>query len=325
MPRTTVAVLGTGTMGAPIARNLVRTGFVVRAWNRTREKAEPLADMGATVAGTPAEAAADAHFVLTMLSDLDAVAETMEEADGAFGSMDADSIWLQMSTVGVEGAAWLGQLAAEHGVGYVDAPVLGTREPAEKAELLVLASGPDELRRWCAPVFDAIGKETRWLGAAGLGSRMKMVVNMWLLAMTEAAAECVAFAEALGVEPREFLDTVRGTPIDTPYLHLKGEAILDRDLEPSFKLRHAAKDARLVLEAAGRAGIEPRVARAARDAFLRAIALGHGDDDMAATYFATAKDGYLSTRATSGWPSSAPMTRSTEPSGSGSTGSSPSR
>jgi 3-hydroxyisobutyrate dehydrogenase len=151
------------------------------------------------------------------------------------------------------------------------------------------------------------------------------VVNMWLLAVTEAAAESVALAEALAVDPREFLDIMRGSPIDTPYLHIKGAAILDRDLEPSFKLRLAAKDARLVLDAAGRAGIEPGVLRATRDAFLRAIALGHGDDDMAATYFATAKDDYLSTRATSGWPLSAPMTRSTDASGSGSTGSSPSR
>ena len=117
MPRTTVAVLGTGTMGEPIARNLVRTGFVVRVWNRTREKAEPLADMGATVAGTPAEAADGAHFVLTMLTDLDAVLEVMEEANGAFGPMAPDAIWLQMSTVGVDGAAWLGQLMILMGTG----------------------------------------------------------------------------------------------------------------------------------------------------------------------------------------------------------------
>jgi 3-hydroxyisobutyrate dehydrogenase len=288
MPRTVVAVLGTGTIGGAIARNLVRTGFVVRVWNRTREKAEPLAEMGATVSASPAEAAAEAHFVITTLTDLDAVAEVMEEQDGAFGSMDDDAIWLQLSTVGVEGAQWLGRLAAEHRVAYVDAPVVGTRGPAETGDLVILASGPEELRKWCTPVFDAIGKQTHWLGAAGLGSRMKMVVNMWLLTVTEAAAESVAFAEALGVDPREFLETVRGTPLDTPYLHIKAEAILDRDLEPSFKLRLAAKDARLVLEAAGRAGIEPRLARAARDSFLRAMNLGHGDDDMAATYFATA-------------------------------------
>jgi 3-hydroxyisobutyrate dehydrogenase len=325
MPRTTVAVLGLGTMGDPIARNLVRTGFVVRVWNRTREKAEPLARMGAFVADTAAEAADGAHFVVTMLTDLDAVLETMEGERGALGSMDPDAIWLQLSTVGVDGAAWLAQLAGEHGVAYIDAPVLGTREPAEKGELVILAAGPDELRTWCAPVFDAIGKETHWLGAAGNGSRMKMVVNMWLLALTEAAAESVALAEALDVDPREFLDIMRGSPTDAPYLHIKGEAILDRNLEPSFKLRLAAKDARLVLEAAGRTGIEPRVLRATRDSFLRAIALGHGDDDMAATYFATAKDDYRSTRATSGWPSPAPMTTSTDRSGSGSTGSSPSR
>src|ERR1700686_96152 len=132
MPRTTVAVLGLGTMGDPIARNLVRTGFVVRVWNRTREKAEPLARMGAVVADTAAEAADGAHFVVTRVTDPDAAPETREGEDGALGSMDPDAIWLQLSTVGVDGAAWLGQLAAGHGIAYVDGPVLGTREPGGK-------------------------------------------------------------------------------------------------------------------------------------------------------------------------------------------------
>ncbi len=260
-----------------------------------------------------------------MLAGLDAVVETMEDENGAFGAMDPDAIWLQLSTVGVAGATWLGELAAEHDVDYVDAPVLGTREPAENGELVILASGPDELRPYCKIVFDAIGKETRWLGPAGLGSRLKMVVNMWLLALTAAAAEGIALAEALGLDPREFLEAVHGGPIDSPYLQMKGAAILARSFDPSFKLELAAKDARLVLEAAGRAGLEPAVARATRDAFARAVALGYGDEDMAAVYFATAQTDYRSTRETSGWPSPAPMTTSTDASGSGSTGSAPSR
>lgn len=287
MSETTVAVLGTGTMGEPIARNLLAAGFSVRAWNRTREKAGPLGKAGAAVCDTPAGAVVDAAFVLTILADGDAVAATME--DGVLAALEEDTIWLQLSTVGVAATERLARLAAAHGVAYVDAPVLGTRKPAEQGALVVLASGPAGLRGRCAPVLDAIGSETRWLGEAGTGSRLKLVVNLWLLAVTEAAAEALAFAEALGLDPREFLETMRGSQIDTPYLHLKGEAILERSLEPSFSLRLAGKDASLVLEAAERAGIDLALARAVQASFARAVELDHGEEDMAATYFATAE------------------------------------
>lgn len=279
-----VAVLGTGTMGTPIARNLLRAGLDVCVWNRTRAKAEPLAADGAIVRDSPADAVADAEIVITSLTDVDAVIETMH---GALGAMRPDAVWIQLSTVGVVGADQLGELARRSGIAYVDAPVLGTREPAEKGELVVLASGPTELRERCARIFDAIGTKTWWLGPAGVGSRMKMVTNMWLISVTESVAEAIALAEGLELDARVFLDIMSGTAIDTPYLHLKGEAILDRRLEASFKLSVATKDARLVLEAARRAGIDPAVARAAHDAFVRAVELGHGDEDMAAAYFAT--------------------------------------
>jgi 3-hydroxyisobutyrate dehydrogenase len=277
----TVAVLGTGTIGEPIARNLARAGFDVRVWNRTREKAEPLAAEGATVCDSAAEAAQAAELVLTVLADADATAETVEEiafADGA--------VWVQIATVGLEGAERLAELAHEKGVAFVDAPVLGTRQPAEDGKLVVLASGPDGALDRCQPVFDAIGQKTRRLGPVPNGSKLKMVTNLWLLAVTEGAAEAIALAEGLGLDPREFLATMEGSQIDTPYLHLKGEAILERRLEPSFRLELAAKDASLVLEAAARAGVETRVARGAREAFERGVELGHGDEDMAAVYFA---------------------------------------
>jgi 3-hydroxyisobutyrate dehydrogenase len=289
MAETTVAVLGTGTMGAPMARHLLEAGFDVRVWNRTRDKAAPLGEAGATVCDTPAEAVAGASLVLTPLADRDAVVETMEE-DGALGAMPDDAIWLQVATVGVAAADELAELAAERGVGFVDAPVVGTKEPAEQGELIVLASGPEELRARCAPVFDAIGKETRWVGEAGAGSRLKMVVNAWLLAVTEAGMEAIALAEGLGLDPRAFLSTVEGGPLDSPYLQLKAGKILDRSLEPSFTLELAAKDAGLVLEAAETARVDLAVAQAVREAFARAVELGHGHDDMAAAYFASAGD-----------------------------------
>jgi 3-hydroxyisobutyrate dehydrogenase len=284
---TRIAVLGAGTIGEPIARNLLRAGFAVAVWNRTREKANPLAAAGATVCDRPADAVAGAEFVLTVLSDGDAVAEVMEE-DGVLGAMSAEAVWLQLSTVGVVWAERLAELAAERGTAYVDAPVLGTRKPAEDGELVVLASGADELEERCAPVFGAIGRQTRWFGPAGCGSRMKMVVNLWLIAIVEGAAEAIALAEGLGLDPRGLLATVAGGPLDSQYLQLKGKAIMERSLAPSFKLSLAEKDARLVLEAGEQAGVELPLARAVRDAFERAVELGHGDEDLAAVYFATA-------------------------------------
>lgn len=278
---TTVAVLGTGTIGEPIARNLARAGFDVRVWNRTREKAEPLGQDGAAVCGSATEAAQGAGIVLTVLADADATAETVEEVEFSDGAT-----WVQLATVGVDGAERLAELAQEKGVAFVDAPVLGTRQPAEQAELVVLASGPDDALDRCEPVFDAIGRQTRRLGPVPNGSKLKMVTNLWLLAVTEGAAEAIALAEGLGLDPRDFLATMEGSQIDTPYLHLKGEAMLERRLDPSFKLEHAAKDSALVLEAADRAGVDTRVARAVRKAFERGIELGYGDEDMAAVYFA---------------------------------------
>ena len=289
MAETTVAVLGTGTMGAPIARNLLKADFDVRVWNRTRARAEPLGEAGATVCDSPVEAVAGAAFVLTPLADGDVVAEVMDE-DGALGAMEDDAVWLQIATVGIAAAEEMAELAAEHDVVYVDAPLLGTREPAEKGELVILASGPEEVRDRCAPVLDAIGKQTRWVGEAGMAHRLKLVINMWLLALTGAAGEAIALAEGLGIDPRLFLETVNGTPIDTPYLQMKGGMILERELEPSFTLRLAEKDASLVMEAAAQANVELDLARATQDVFARAVEHGHGDEDMAAVYFAAAKE-----------------------------------
>ena len=280
--------VGLGVMGRAIVRRLLDASHEVTVWNRTREKAEPLGEAGAVVCETPAGAASGAAFVLTTVADAGAVAETMEGDDGALGAMEDDAVWLQLATVGVAAADRLRELAAGAGVAFVDAPVLGTRKPAEQGELVVLASGPADARDRCAAVFDAIGKETRWVGEAGAGSRLKMVTNAWLLSVMEAAAEAIALAEGLGIDPREFLGTMDGSQIDTPYLHIKGEAILERELAPSFKLRLAEKDARLVLAAGEQAGIDLALARAAHDKFARAVELGHGDEDMAATYFASA-------------------------------------
>jgi 3-hydroxyisobutyrate dehydrogenase len=280
---TTIAVLGTGTMGAPMARNLAAAGFTVRAWNRTRAKAEPLEQDGVTVVDSPAQAADGADVLLTMLFDVESVLAVAPEA---LAALPADSVWLQMSTVGVAGVGRLTALAAEHGVAYVDAPVLGTKAPAEQGKLVVLASADPALRDRCAAVFDVVGARTTWVDGPAAATKLKLVLNNWVVTLMEGIAESIALAEATGLDPRQFLDAIKGGLMDTPYAQLKGTAIIERNFATSFSLAGAHKDAGLVLDLAAEAGVELAVTEAVRRHMARAVELGHGDEDMAATYFA---------------------------------------
>ena len=280
----TIAVLGAGgTMGRPMARNLARSGASVRAWNRSAEKARELAGEGIELCPSPAAATAGASVVLTMLSDADAVLEVMDGDDGALAGSSAGTIWLQMSMIGVEATDRCAKLAERHGLRFVDAPVLGTKQPAEQGKLVVLASGPDELRERLAPVFGAVGKRTMWIGEAGAGARLKIAVNLWILTVVEGAAETLALAEGLGLDPSLVLDAVSGGPLDLPYLQMKGKAMIERSFEPSFRLALAAKDAALVEDAAARHHLDlPLIATIRRR--LEAGAQEHGEQDMSATF-----------------------------------------
>ena len=282
-PTRTVAFLGTGTMGLPMVRNLLAAGLVVRVWNRTRDKAEPLVANGATVHDSPGEAADGADTLVTMLFDLDAVATV---APQALPALHPDAVWLQMSTVGIAGSEQLAALAKEHGVAYVDAPVVGTKAPAEQGALTVLAAAPPGLRERAEPVFDAVGTKTVWVDAPCGGTRLKLVANTWVLALTEGVAESIALAEGLGLDPQLFLDTIKGAPTDALYAQLKGSAMIARSFEPSFALDAALKDAGLILEAADQADLDLAVTEPVRRHLSRAAELGHGAEDMAATYYA---------------------------------------
>jgi 3-hydroxyisobutyrate dehydrogenase len=280
----TVAVLGTGIMGAAMARNLLAAGMQVRVWNRSREKAEPLVQDGATVAASPAEAAEGAGFALTMLPEAGVIEEVAVGEDGALSTLSGDGVWLQMSTVGIEGHERLAALAQERGVTYVDAPVLGTKEPAEGGQLVVLASGPKEIRERCEPVFDAVGSKTLWLGEAGTGSRLKLITNNWIVGLLGVLAETISLARATGVDPARFLEVIEGGPLGLPYAQMKGKMMIEEDFPASFALELARKDAGLVLDAADAQELRLTVAEAVAARFDEAINAGHGEEDMAAVY-----------------------------------------
>jgi 3-hydroxyisobutyrate dehydrogenase len=279
---TKVAVLGTGIMGAAMARNLLSEGMEVRAWNRSREKAEPLKEDGAEVTGSPEDAARGADFLLTMLADADVIEEAV--AGDVLPALAEGGVWLQMSTVGEDGSGRLAEMANEHGVPYVDAPVLGTKQPAEQGQLVVLASGPEEVRERSEPVFDAVGSKTIWLGEAGAGSRLKLVVNNWIVGLLGVLAETVALARSIGVEPSKFLETIEGGPLGLPYAQLKGNMMIEEDFPTSFSARLARKDTGLVLGTAQAHDLRMPVAEAVAARFDEAIEAGHGEEDMAAVY-----------------------------------------
>ena len=275
----TIAALGTGVMGAPMARNLARAGHDVRAWNRSPEKAAALRDDGVDVRDDPADAAAGADIVLTMLADADAALDVGRRANLADGQ-----IWWQASTIGIDGIEQCAALAQETGATLVDAPVLGTRLPAEQGNLVVLASGPDSALDALAPLFDAVGQRTMRVGPAGTATRLKLAVNLWVLVVTQGTAETIAFAQSLDVKPEWVLEALEGGALDLPYFRMKSKLMLDEDFPASFALALAAKDARLVAEAAARHGADLPVAAAIAERFTQATEAGHGDEDMAATY-----------------------------------------
>jgi 3-hydroxyisobutyrate dehydrogenase len=285
----TIAVLGAGgTMGFAMARSMAQAGLTVRAWNRTEERAEPLADDGVYVASSPADAARGAGIVVTMLADAEAVISAFQDAlPGIDATADPHVLWLQMSTIGEEATRRCENFANSSGVGFVDAPVLGTREPAEHGDLVILESGPEQAGPRIQPVFDAIGQRTIRVGPTGAGTRLKLILNSWVLAVVEAGAETIALAEGLGIDPGLFFSAIEGGALDLPYLRTKASAIASRDFSPSFRLNLAAKDAELVTDSALLHGLDLPLFEAI------AMRLGegtaeHGDDDFSATYLTSA-------------------------------------
>lgn len=279
-----VAVLGTGIMGAGMARSLLRAGLEVCAWNRTIERAQPLAKSGARVEADAADAVRGADVVLTMLADGAAVRAAMEAAEPG---LSAGQIWLQNSTVGIEPIGALAEFADRHALRFVDAPVSGTRLPAENGQLLVLAAGAEDVREPLAHVLDAISAKTIWLGddaAQATATRLKLVINSWVLATTEAAAEAISLSEALGLDPTLFARTISGAIFDSPFLQTKAAAIANGDYTANFTASMAAKDAALIAQAGRDNGVDLPMAAAIADRMARTVEAGHGDKDMAATY-----------------------------------------
>jgi 3-hydroxyisobutyrate dehydrogenase len=239
-----------------------------------------LADDGARVCDSPAEAVADADLVVLMLFDTAAVLEVMAEALPATRN---GPVWVQSSTIGLEGTGQAADLANRFGAAFVDAPVLGTKQPAEQGALVFLAAGAEELRERVAPAFDAMGSKTIWVGEEpGRGSALKLACNAFVGTLTAAIGQSVGLATQLGLDPQLFLDALDGGASDSPYVHVKGAMMLSGEFPASFALDGVRKDLGLIREAELASGTSTTLTDAALACYDAAAGQGHGSDDMAA-------------------------------------------
>ena len=278
-PRPPVALLGAGTMGAAMAERLLDQGFAVHVWNRTPGPAARLAERGATAHTAAETAAAAAGVVLTMLPTADAVKEVM--ADHVVSAIPANGVWAQMGTVGVEATDSLRSRAERlrKELAFVDAPVTGSREPARSGHLVILASGPARARSMLQPVFETLGRPV-WLGEAGAGSRMKLVLNTWLAFEVEATAEVAAVADRLGVTHAALREAVAGGTLASGVAMTKLAKMESGDYSADFSLEWALKDLDLARAAAG-VDVLP-VATSIADRWRRLVGEGYGRLDISA-------------------------------------------
>lgn len=282
----TLTVLGCGIMGAGIARSAVRAGIPTRAWDRTYERAESVGE-GVEPAERLDDAVKGADIVLTMLADARAVLSVMDEQNG-LASMTSGATWVQMATIGLDGFDGVQRLAqTRDDITLIDAPVSRTKGPAETGKLIVLASGERERAgEKLTRLFDAIGQRTVWLGNAGQGTRMKVVMNAWLAFLMEGIAETIALGDSLGVRAEQFAEIVEGGPLGPAWAIAKLRKIqAGKESETEFPLKWATKDVHLALDAFARGGRTSLPALGAiATAWDEAVERGLGDDDLSAAY-----------------------------------------
>jgi 3-hydroxyisobutyrate dehydrogenase len=281
------AVLGTGIMGSAMARNLSASGLSTTVWDRSEQAVAPLVAAGARAAGSAAEAVRDAGVVITMLPTAEVV-ESVMFGEGVAEAFARGAVWAQMGTIGVAAIAEIADRLSRlrPDVLLVDAPVSGSKGPAEAGQLLILASGPRAAEAPLAPVFSAIGRKTVWLGPAGQGSRMKLVVNAYMSVLIEGVAEALELASRLGVDPAEVGQAIEGGPLDAPIADAKLHKMQAGDFAPEFPLEWALKDVDLAIAVAGSDRLP--LLEALSGQWHAAVQAGHGREDVSVARLALA-------------------------------------
>ena len=272
-----VTVVGAGALGAAMAERLGEVGHEVRLWNRTPERARSAAEQatGVTAFDSLSEALQGASVVMTVLRDGDAVAAVMNEA---IAGVDRGTVWVQASTIGPAAARALADLAAAHGVPFLDAPVSGSTSPARQGKLVWLVAGDEDTLTRARTVLDALGSSVLHVGTGVEGSALKLVVNAWMTAATVAMSDALALCDALELDHTIFADALEAGPLAMPYALQKLRLMDERAFQPGFAVNLALKDVDLAQESAG---LSPLL-QAVRDRLARTQQAGHGNDDLGA-------------------------------------------
>ncbi len=275
-----VGLLGVGLMGTAMGHRLLDEGIEVIAWDHTSEHTRTIEERGGARAENPNEVVIGADVVITMLPTAPIILDVVEPL---LEDWPAATIWLQMSSVGAAEADQLTEVADAHGVTLVDAPVSGSTHPAEQGELTILASGPDSARESAEPVFEALGSRVLWVGEAGMGSRLKMAANHWMIAMTAALAESMHLCEAMGLDQQQFIDLLDGGPLGSAYGLQKLDEMKRHSYPAGFPVRLALKDLELVREVEQNSQAAMPLLDVVLERFL-AASEDHADQDLAAVY-----------------------------------------
>jgi 3-hydroxyisobutyrate dehydrogenase len=273
-------MLGVGLMGSAMGRRLLEQGIDVVAWDHTAEHVSALEAVGATAVRTPEEVLPCASTVITMLPTAEIVLDVVAPLLPAWPRPTA---WLQMSSVGASEADRLTGVAQEHHVTIVDAPVSGSTHPALEGRLTILASGPDSVREQLRPVFEALAARVMWVGEAGMGSRLKLAANHWMVASVTAAAESMHLCEAMGLDQQPFVDLLDDGPLGSPYIREKLQEMRSHEYPAGFPVRLALKDLELIGEVAQASSTAMPLLDVTRQRFS-AAAKAHPDEDLAVVY-----------------------------------------
>jgi 3-hydroxyisobutyrate dehydrogenase len=275
-----VGLLGVGLMGSAMAHRLLDRGIAVIAWDRDSDRVRALEGRGGEPAKAPSEVVSGAGVVITMLPTAPVILDVVEPL---LEDWPEGTVWLQMSSVGAAEADQLTGVADAHAVRLVDAPVSGSTHPAEEGELTILASGPDSARNAVQPVFDALASRVLWVGEAGMGSRLKLATNHWMITAVAALAESMHLCGAMGLDQQQFIALLDGGPLGSPYAIQKLDEMRRHQYPAGFPVRLALKDLELVREVEQTSGATMPLLDVVLERFATA-GEDLADQDLAAIY-----------------------------------------
>lgn len=259
--------IGLGAMGKPMAENLLKSGYDLSVYNRTKSEAQKLGSLGAKVAGSAKELMEEVDAVFLMVSDDQAVQEIFQGDNGLLSSNKENKVFINMSTVSPQISEELAQKCTKSNHSYLDAPVSGSVKQATDASLVIMVGGEEEICKQVQPFFEVLGKKAFYIGDAGKGNKTKLAVNLFLSIVTQGLGEAVLFANEIGVEANQILDVINEGGLSSPYVKAKSKSILENDYPSAFSLKHMAKDLRLAKEN----GFNFALGNAAFDSFNNAV------------------------------------------------------